>query len=273
MQTELTPAPAIKKSKITTFDTTLLMASRPPEIEEMDNCILVDNFFHAYEKIEENLLKFHSTNCHEINEILFYGGKNVEYLGTKGIVQPIPRDFSVEFIKTIYEYLTEKDYLIPNINSDETNLVDKIIFSSATEATLYYDEMIVDKGFNVPCPSGGEFTSTVFLCDDTEESKMGVTFYDFVFEGRSYSSVEDFMLEDDDTREKIFKVLGEYSLASGELKLFEEFTESEHFKPTEYIEAKQNRMIAYKSSFFTVNNFTAGERYTLNCSFNATNVG
>ena len=72
MQTELTPAPAIKKSKIITFDSTLLMASRPPEIEVMDNCILVDNFFHAYEKIEENLLKFHSTNCHEINEILFY---------------------------------------------------------------------------------------------------------------------------------------------------------------------------------------------------------
>lgn len=270
METQLTPA--IRKNKIATFDTTLLLAHRPPQIVEMDNCIVVDNFFHTYDNLEETLLKFHATNCHEINEILFYGDKNAEFLGTRGIVQPIPRDFSVEYVKTVYEYLVEKDYLIPNINSEESNLMDRVIFSSATEATLYYDEMIVDKGFNLPCPSGGEFTSTVFLCDDTKESKMGVTFYDFVYDGRSYSSVEDFMLEDDDTREKIYEVIKDYNLASGELQLFEEFTESEHFKPTEYVEAKENRMIAYKSSFFTINNFTEGERYTLNCSFNASNI-
>ena len=269
MTTELTMVRPLRKNKIKTFDTTLLTPSRPPQIEDRDNCILVDNFFHSYEKIEDALLDFKSTNCHEINEILYYGEKNAEYYGTRGILQPIPRDFSVEYIKTVYEYLCEKDYLIPHINAEESNLIDQIIFSSATEATLYYDEMIVDKAFNYPCPSGGEFTSTVFFCDDTEESKMGVTFYDFIFEGRSYSSVEDFMLEDDETREKIFEVLQKYNPAQGELCLFEEFTENEWFEPTEYIEAKQNRMIAYKSSFFTTNNFTTGERYTLNCSFNS----
>tara|TARA_A100001234_G_scaffold153926_1_gene135637 strand:- start:641 stop:1456 length:816 start_codon:yes stop_codon:yes gene_type:complete len=269
MTTELTMVRPLRKNKIKTFDTTLLTPNKPPQIEEMDNCILVDNFFHSYEKIEDSLLEFKSTNCHEINEILFYGEKNAEYLGTRGIIQPIPRDFAVEHIRAVYEYLCEKDYLIPNINAEESNLVDKIIYSSATEATLYYDEMVVDKAFNYPCPSGGEFTSTVFFCDDTEESKLGVTFYDFIFEGRSYSSVEDFMLEDDETREKIYEILQEHNPASGQLCLFEEFTESEYFKPTEYIEAKQNRMIAHKSSFFTTNNFSGGERYTLNCSFNS----
>ena len=267
MTTDLVPA--LKKNKIKTFDTTLFLPSKPPQIEEMDNCIVVDNFFHSYEKIPETVVDFKATNCHEINEILYYGERNAEFIGTRGILQPIPRDFSVEYIKTVYEYLCEKDYVIPNINADESNIIDRIIYSSATEATLYYEEMVVDKAFNYPCPSGGEFTSTVFLCDDTEESKNGVTFYDFVFEGRSYSSVEDFMLEDDDTREKIFEVLQQYNPAQGELCLFEEFTGNEWFEPTEYIEAKQNRMVAFKSSFFTTNNFTSGERYTLNCSFNS----
>ena len=110
MTSELTMVRPLRKNKIKTFDTTLLTPSRPPQIEDRDNCILVDNFFHSYEKIEDTLLDFKSTNCHEINEILYYGEKNAEYLGTRGILQPIPRDFSVEYIKTVYEYLCEKDY-------------------------------------------------------------------------------------------------------------------------------------------------------------------
>ena len=113
MTTDLVPA--LRKNKIKTFDTTLFLPSKPPQIEEMDNCIVVDNFFHSYEKISETLVDFKSTNCHEINEILYYGERNAEFVGTRGILQPIPRDFSVEYVKTVYEYLCEKDYLIPHI--------------------------------------------------------------------------------------------------------------------------------------------------------------
>ena len=266
MQTEFT-AQSLIKNNLKTFSPTILSSNSPPEIEEMDNCIFVDNFFQSYEQVENSLQSFHTTNCHEINEILYYGEKPAEYFGTCGIVQPIPRDFAVEYVKTLYDCLCEKDYLIPSINS-ESNELNKVILTSSTEAVLYYEDMIVDKGFNIPCPKGGQYHGTVFLCDDEVDNKKGITFYDFIYDGRSYSSIEDFMLEDDDVKEKIFEILSEFSLASGELSMFKEFTESEYFEPTEYVAAKKNRMVAFKSCFFTGNNFTSGERYTLDCSFN-----
>ena len=51
--------------------------------------------------------------------------------------------------------------------------------------------------------------------DDEEDNKKGITFYDFIFEGRSYSSLEDFMIEDDETKEKIFEIVGKYAAGSG----------------------------------------------------------
>ena len=258
---------ASRKGTIQTFNNTLTMPTKSPEIVEMDNCIVVDNFLHSFDDFEQEVLKFPATNCHEINEILFYGDKEADYVGTAGITQPVSRDFISHYVKIIYDYLSEKDYMIPNPhNNDE--FVDRLVMNSAAEATLFYEDMVVDSACNVPCPSGGEFTSSLFFDDDEEDNKKGITFYDFIFDGRSYSSLEDFMIEDDETKEKIFEIVGKYAAGSGKLELYEEFEESEYFKPTEYIEAKRNRLIAFKSCFFTVRNFSKGERYTFNCSFN-----
>ena len=258
---------ASRKGTIHTFNNTLTMPNKPPQIEEMDNCIIVDNFLHSFDAFEEEVLKFPATNCHEINEILFYGEKEADYVGTAGITQPVPRDFVAQYVRFVYEYLSEKDYMIPNSNNND-QFIDGLVMNSAAEATLFYEDMVVDSACNVPSPSGGEFTSSLFFDDDEEDNKKGITFYDFIFEGRSYSSLEDFMIEDDETKEKIFEIVGKYAAGSGKLELYEEFVESEYFKPTEYVEAKRNRLIAFKSCFFSVRNNSKGERYTFNCSFN-----
>ena len=266
-QSSVKSTSASKKAKISTFNLTLTVPNQSPEIVEMDNCIVVDNFLQSFDDFEEEILKFPATNCHEINEILFYGDKEADYVGTAGITQPVPRDFVAQYVKYIYDYLSEKDYMIPNIHNNEA-FIDNLVMNSVAETTLFYEDMVVDNACNFPCPSGGEFTSSLFFDDDEEDNKKGITFYDFIFEGRNYSSVEDFMIEDDETKEKIFEIISEYSAGTGKLELYEEFEESEYFKPTEYVEAKRNRLIAFKSCFFTVRNFSKGERYTFNCSFN-----
>ena len=261
-----------RRSSIPVFNTTVTTINNPPEIEEMDNCIVVDNFLNNIDSFEESLLQFPATNCHEINEILYYGDKECDYVGTMGIVQPVPRDFVASYVNHLYQYLSEKDYMIPNPNND-SKFFDQLVMSSASESTLFHEDMVVDVANNVPCPAGGEFNSTLFFDDDEEDNKKGLTFYDFIFEGRRYSSLDDFMIEDDETKEKIFEIVSEFSAGNGKLELYEEFKESEYFKPTEYIEAKRNRLVAHKSSFFTVRNFTSGERYRFNCCFNVPKFG
>lgn len=257
---------ASRRNAIKTFNPTLTAANQPPEIEELDNCIICDNFLYSIDKFEEQLLTVPATNCHEINEILFYGERESDYVGTTGIVQPVARDFSAQYVNTVYQYLSEKDYMIPNPNNND-KFLDQLVMGSAAEAILFHEDMIVDSAMNVPSPSGGEFTSSLCFDDDEEGNKKGITFYDFIFEGRNYSSLDDFMIEDDETKEKIFEIVGQWGAGQGKLALYQEFAGSEYFKPTEYVEAKRNRLIAFKSGFFTVRNFTKGERYTFNTSF------
>lgn len=257
----------MRKESIHTIGAQLLETNRPYQIEEKDNCIVVDNFVHNLDVAEKNLLKIPSTNCHEINEIFYYGEKEVEYVGTPGITQIVAKDFIPYYVKSVYDCLSEKDYMIANPNND--HMFDQaLVAQSAAEAVLYYEEMVVDSSCNVPSPSGGEYFSTLCFDDDTEDNKLGITFFDFVFEGRRYSSLDDFMVEDDETKEQIFDAIKDYGAGMGKLSMHQEFTENEYFKPTEYIPAKKNRLIAFKSTYFHIKNFTSGERYSLNCSFN-----
>ena len=114
-----------------------------------------------------------------------------------------------------------------------------LVMSSASESTLFHEDMVVDVANNVPCPAGGEFTSTLFFDDDEEDNKKGITFYDFVFEGRRYSSLDDFMIEDDETKEKIFEIVKEFSAGNGKLELYEEFKESEYLNPLSILRQKK----------------------------------
>ena len=256
----------MRKDKILTIGQELFQTNKPFEITEYDNCITIDNYTYSIDKIEETLLKIPATNCHEINEIFYYGEKETEYVGTPGITQPVTKDWVPYYINDVYTCLSEKDYLIPNPNTSP-NILNNLVAFSATEAVLFYEEMVVDKSCNVPSPAGGEFFSTLCFDDDTEDNKLGITFFDFIFEGRKYSCLDDFSIEDDETREQIFEVLQDFGSGLGGLELYNEFTGSEWFEPTEYIESKRNRLIAFKSSYFHIRNFSEGERYTLNTSF------
>ena len=48
----------LKKSIIPVFNQTTTTVNKPPEIQEMDNCIVVDDFLNNIDVFEESLLKF-----------------------------------------------------------------------------------------------------------------------------------------------------------------------------------------------------------------------
>ena len=102
---------ASRKGTIHTFNNTLTMPNKPPQIEEMDNCIIVDNFLHSFDAFEEEVLKFPATNCHEINEILFYGEKEADY-GNCWYHSTSAKRFCCTVCEIVYN-IEEKDYMIP----------------------------------------------------------------------------------------------------------------------------------------------------------------
>lgn len=258
---------------VTIFDNlnNLKSNSENYEIEDYDDYVVVDNFMFDINKFETDILKFPFDVGHQVAEILYQCSDEVQEFRRPdiGAIQLVPNHYFDHFIKSIHDALVETEYVPTTLDGQYYNTEYYQFLSSTALITgnLMYPNMIINENANFPCPEAGEYVATLMFDNDTENCKKGVNFWNFEYEGKSYSSTHDIMLEEEELQREVQDVLNLKCMVNNDLKPYEMMEDHPMFTKSHYVPSKRNRLVIWKSSKFTTKQYTEGERYTFNCSF------
>jgi hypothetical protein len=241
------------------------------EVEDYDDYVVVDNFAFDIQKFESSLLKFPFDVGHQVAEILYEHSDDKQEFRRPdlGAIQLYPNHYFDNYIRNIHEILVDTEYVPTTLEGQYYNqeYYQFLTTTALINGHLMYEGMIINENANFPCPESGEYTATLMFDNDTEDHKIGLNFWNFQYEDKSYSGTSEIMLEEEELQREIQDVLNLKCMVNNDLVKYEEVKDHPMFKKAHYIPSKRNRLVIWKSDKFTTPQFTENERYTFTCSF------
>ena len=128
--------------------------------------------------------------------------------------------------------------------------------------------MIINENANAPTPAIGEYYALLFI-DDANENKSGISLYDFIYEGKSYSCLDDIRNETDDLIKEISDFLNVKHSVKKQLVKYVPFEDNHYMVTKRYIPAKKNRLFITRGGNWINQNYSGNvESYRVSLSFN-----
>ena len=243
------------------------------EIQDFDEYIIVDDFFENVDESVNQFLKYPVDMGEDLYQKLFAtGAKEWEMPKLPGFSQPLPVLLFERVIFEIYKFLIDCEFLPQRANENLMNpmFASQLASMSMVHGSIFHPNMIINKNANNPSPAMGEYWATIFFDDSTEDNKHGVSLYDFVYNNKRYSCLDDITLETD---KKLLSEMGDFlNIKNGVTKELVEFTPFESnsfFDETRFIPAKKNRLVITRGGNWINQTYKANEEtYQLIFSFN-----
>lgn len=243
-------------------------------IEDFDDYIIVDDFLNDVDVAQENLLKFPIDNGEKLFRQFYESGqREAPVTKVPGHCQLFPVDFFERYVFEIYKFLIDCEYLPQRANDNLLNPMYPTMLSknSMINGLIYHDNMIINKNANAPAPAMGEYYSMLFFDDNP---KSGISLYDFVYDGKRYSCLDDITLNtDEEFLKEVSDFLNTKHSVSKELVKYSPYENCSYFDETRFIPAKRNRLVITKGGNWINPAYVGGEEsYRLIATFNEPKV-
>ena len=112
-----------------------------------------------------------------------------------------------------------------------------------------------------------EYSCNVFLGDDIDPEN-GISFYDLMFQGQRYKSIEDLTkIEDKETIATIKDYLNIFVTVQPDLEPYKAYEDTKYYDKTRFVEAQNNRMVIFKGGKWITHDYVPNEdseRYMFN---------